>query len=46
MAHRTDQVGVGQTIRLSGTATTCTAFTVQSNVLRISLSIMVMPMLQ
>ena len=33
MAHRT--VGVGQTIRLSGTATTSTAFTVQSNVLRI-----------
>ena len=33
MAHRT--VGVGQTIRLSGTATTSTAFKVQSNVLRI-----------
>ena len=33
MAHRT--VGVGQTIRLSGTATTSTAFTVQSNVLRV-----------
>ena len=33
MAHST--VGVGQTIRLSGTATTSTAFTVQSNVLRI-----------
>ena len=30
MAHRT--VGVGQTIRLSGTATTSTAFKVQSNV--------------
>ena len=33
MAHRT--VGVGQTIRLSGTATTSSAFTVQSNVLRV-----------
>ena len=33
MAHRT--VGVGQTIRLSGTATTSTAFKVQSNVLRV-----------
>ena len=33
MAHKT--VGVGQTIRLSGTATTSTAFKVQSNVLRI-----------
>ena len=33
MAHRT--VGVGQTIRLSGTSTTSTAFKVQSNVLRI-----------
>ena len=33
MAYRT--VGVGQTIRLSGTATTSTAFKVQSNVLRI-----------
>ena len=33
MAHRT--VGVGQTIRLSGTATTSTAFKVQSNVIRI-----------
>ena len=33
MAHRT--VGVGQTIRLSGTATTSTAFKAQSNVLRI-----------
>ncbi len=33
MAHRT--VGVGQTIRLSGTATTSSAFKVQSNVLRV-----------
>ena len=33
MAHKT--VGVGQTIRLSGTATTSSAFTVQSNVLRV-----------
>ena len=33
MAHRT--VGAGQSIALTGTATTSTAFKVQSNVLRI-----------
>ena len=33
MAHRT--VGAGQSIALTGTATTSTAFKVQSNVIRI-----------